>query len=143
VTAAGLLRGFRFSLRFAIAAILLSTAAGKLLDVEGFARVLGSYETFPRPVLRPLALAVPLVELALAAWLFSGRRLPEAAGASAILHGGYGAWSAISLARGLELPNCGCFGVFFPKPLTGVTILQDVVLVALSLLLRALARRAA
>jgi len=67
-------------LRFAIAAILFASAAGKLLDVGGFAEV-------------------------------------------------------------LRISNCGCFGVYLPRPVTWATVAEDAALVLFSLLLFALARR--
>lgn len=132
--------GARAFLRFAIAALLLVTAAGKLLDVAGFAAVLDSYRAFPAWALVPTAVAVPLTELALAAWLLSGRRLGGAAGASAGMHAAYAGWAATTLARGVAVPNCGCFGVFLARPLSWGTVLEDAVMVAASLALIALAR---
>jgi hypothetical protein len=121
----------------------LATAAGKLADLRGFASVLETYWVFPAWALLPLAVAVPLAELALAGWLSLGRRLRFAALSSAVMHAAYGGWAGITLARGLELPNCGCFGVFLPRPLTWGTVLEDGILVMASLALAALARRSA
>jgi hypothetical protein len=132
-----------FLLRLFLGLVLLATAAGKLLDVRGFAGILRTYETFPDAALLPLALAVPLVELGLAIWLVSGRRLVAAAGATLALHAIYAVWAAATRMRGLHLSNCGCFGVFFPRPLTWRTVLEDLVLVALSGWLLVLARRRA
>ena len=132
----------RLGLRLFLGLVLLATAAGKLLDVRGFAAVLATYEAFPESALVPLALAVPLAELALAVWLFSGRRLAGAAGAALALHLLYAVWAAATLARGLRLPNCGCFGVFLPSPLGWRTVAEDLVLAGFSawLLRTALAR---
>src|SRR5712692_5378492 len=47
----------------------------------------------------PSAVAVPLAELALAVWLFSGRKLAAAAIVSALMHGLYAAWSAAAVLR--------------------------------------------
>ena len=131
-------RGF---LRFAIGAILLVSAGGKLLDIAGFAGVLKTYAAFPDAILLPLSLAIPLAELALALWLFSGQFLAAAAAASVVMHFLYAAWSAISVLRGLRLSNCGCFGVFWPRPLGWTTVLEDLVLMAASLALAILARK--
>ena len=131
------------ALRLFIGAVLLATSAGKLLDVRGFAGVLKTYEAFPERVLLPLAFAIPLAELGLAVWLLSGRGLAGAALASAAMHAAYGAWSATSLLRGLELANCGCFGVFLARPLGWRTVVEDGVMVGLSLWLAVLARRPA
>ncbi|MGH9367482.1 MAG: MauE/DoxX family redox-associated membrane protein [Thermoanaerobaculia bacterium] len=141
MTGGGLAGGLRIFLRCAIAAVLAAAAAGKLSDLEGFAQVLRTYEALPERALRPAAVAVPAAEGLLALWLVSGRRLTGAALASAVVHLFYGAWSAVSLARGLDLPNCGCFGVFLARPLTWRTVVEDGLMAALSLLLLALARR--
>ena len=131
----------RVCLRLTIGFVLLATAAGKLLDVSGFARVLESYQAFPGWSLTPLAWAIPSVELGLALWLFSGRGLRAAAAASLGMHLAYAAWSAVSLLRGLKLPNCGCFGVFLARPLTWGTAAEDIAMAALSAALLLLAGR--
>jgi uncharacterized membrane protein YphA (DoxX/SURF4 family) len=143
VTGGRLARGARTVLRFAIAALLLVTATGKVLDLRGFASVLETYRAFPDEALIPLAVLIPLLEVALAAWLLTGRRLPSAALASAAMHAAYGVWAGVTLARGISVPNCGCFGVFLTRPLTWGTVLEDGVMVAASLALAALARPAA
>jgi hypothetical protein len=133
----------RLSLRFTIGFVLLATAAGKFLDVSGFARVLETYEAFPGWSVPLLAWAIPSIELGLALWLFSGRGLPAAASASLAMHVVYAAWSAVSLLRGLKLSNCGCFGVFLARPLDWGTVVEDGVMAALSAALLLLARRSA
>jgi len=133
----------RVFLRFAIAAILLATGAGKLADVPGFAGVLATYEAFPEWALVPVAVAVPVAELLLSAWLFSGRRLAAAALASAGMHFLYAGWAAVTLARGIDVPNCGCFGVFLGRPLSYGTVLEDAGLAGASLLLALVSRNVA
>ena len=129
-------------LRFLIGAVLLVTAAGKLLDVAGFARVIGTYEVFADPALVPLAVLIPAAEFLLAVWLFSGRRPFAAAMAALAMHLGYAAWSASAIQRGLKLSNCGCFGVFLPRPLSWSTVLEDLVMALLCGALAALCRPA-
>jgi hypothetical protein len=125
-------RRLRSALRFGSGRVLAATGLGKLLDVPGFARVLGTYHALPEAALLPAAAVITSSELLLAAWLFSGRGLAAAAVASTAMHLAYAAWSASALARGLELPNCGCFGVFLARPLTPLTIAEDVGMTALS-----------
>jgi hypothetical protein len=136
-------RALAVFLRFAIGAILLATAVGKLLDIPGFVRILAQYRALPEEALMPLATAVPVAELVLAVWLFSGRRLAAAALASVGLHAAYAVWSAAAVLRGLKLPNCGCFGVFLARRLSWSTVVEDLVLVAASVGLYSLARRQA
>jgi hypothetical protein len=133
----GSTRAVRTVLRFGIAALLLATAAGKLLSIPGFARVLATYRALPEPSLLPIAAAISLAELLLAAWLFSGRRLRAAALASAGVHLAYAAAAAATLARGIDVPNCGCFGVFLARPLTYATFFEDAGLAVASLALAA------
>ena len=112
--------------------ILGLTGIAKLLDVPGFVQVLRTYQAFPSWALRPGAVLFVLVELCLAAWLAAGKRLPRAALASVILHSAFAVWSVVTLWRGIAIPNCGCFGVFWARPLTWLTVGEDLVLVLLS-----------
>lgn len=120
----------RVGLQLFIGGILLASAIGKSLDVPGFMEVLKTYRAFPGPLLAPLAYGVIVVEATLGVWVLSGWRLRDSAPAAGIVNLGYALWMTLSLARGLELTNCGCFGVFFPQPLRWYSPLEDLVLVA-------------
>jgi hypothetical protein len=123
------------SLRFAFALLLIVAGVAKLLDFAGFVAVVATYRSLPEALFYPAAVVLTVAELAIGAWLLVGYRLVEAALATALLHLGYLTWLALALARGLELSNCGCFGVFWPRLLTPWMLLEDGVLLALSLLL--------
>lgn len=129
----------RWFLQLFVSLILLASALGKSLDLPGFVEVLKTYQAFPAPLLWPLALAVTGCELALGAWLLSGQRLAVGALVAACLNTGYAVWMTITLLRGLDLSNCGCFGVFFPQPLRWYSPLEDLALIAMSLVLMGLA----
>jgi hypothetical protein len=131
----------RLALRFAIGLLLLATSLGKLFDIQGFQGVLKTYQAFPDGVLLPLSLAIPLAELGLAVWLFIARSPAAAAAVSAGLHLLYACWSAISVLRGLKLSNCGCFGVYWPRPLGWSTVIEDLVLAGASLALAVLSHK--
>ena len=62
------------ALQFFLATFLLATSVGKLLDVRGFAQVLLTYDSLPEAMVLPVALGLPLLELGLSVWLFSGTR---------------------------------------------------------------------
>ena len=124
-----------------LALVLLATGVGKALDVAGFAAVVAAYGVLPQGLLLPAAAALAGAELALSAWLASGVRLRRAGWAAAAMHAGYAGWAGLALWRGLDIPNCGCFGVFFARPLTAGTLVEDGALVLVSLLVVKGARR--
>jgi uncharacterized membrane protein YphA (DoxX/SURF4 family) len=122
-------------LRWAFTALLLASAVAKLLDMPGFIAVVETYRSFPQAALAVAAWALTLTELALGLWLATGKALRRATAALVALHLIYFVWLAIALGRGLDLPNCGCFGVYFARPLTAWTLLEDGILLALALAL--------
>jgi hypothetical protein len=133
MSALTLLRGF-FCL------LMLATGVAKLMDMQGFFAVVATYQLLPLAWIPPAGWALVLVELGLAAWLLSGWRLPWAGLLIVGLHLMYLAWLLLALARGLELDNCGCFGVYLARPLTWWTPLEDLALLAAAVALYRLAR---
>lgn len=131
----------KYTIQYFIAVILLTTAIGKLLDIQGFAKVIESYEIFSGWITAPMGLAMALFELFLSIWLFSGKKLALAALVSFGLHSVFTTWTVWALLRGLELSNCGCFGVFWARPLGWSTVYEDLFMVAVSLVLFFLAKQ--
>ncbi len=122
--------------RLLIGAVLLASALGKSLDFPGFVDVLITYRLFPDWSLWPLALGITGIEWVLAAWILVGWQLSTGALIALSLNGLYAVGLIITLLRGLDLPNCGCYGVFFPQPLQWYSPLEDLVLVGICALLR-------
>ena len=123
-------------LRLGLGGLILATGVGKALGVPGFIEVLQTYRLgLGSGVLSALGLAVTVGELALGLWILAGRKLSLAMGFAVALNLGYFVLMTSSLWRGLDLPNCGCYGVYFPQPLRWYSPLEDVALIALSLLL--------
>lgn len=132
----------RRALQLALGALILATGLGKALDIAGFAHVVGTYRFgFGADALLAIAVAIAAIELLLGGWLLSGWRLSRAAAIAMALNAGYFALMSTSLLRGLELDNCGCFGVYLASPLRWYSPLEDAALVALCWLLMRLARR--
>ena len=127
-------------LRVFIGGILLGSAVGKALDFGGFIEVLKTYQVFPPSMLILVAVVVTGSELFLGLWILSGWQLVMSALAAAGMNLVYAAWMTVTLLRGLELSNCGCFGVFFPRPLTWSSPIEDLVIVALCGVLAYLAK---
>ena len=107
---------FGRSLRLFIAVVLLTTGLGKALDIPGFVEVLITYQALADWMLYLVALGMTTTELIISFWLFSGRLVFWAALASLGLHVVFTLWTAVTFLRGLDIPNCGCFGVFFARP---------------------------
>lgn len=122
--------------RLLIGGVLLASAVGKSLDLNGFVDVLVTYRLFPRWTLWPVAFMIIGIEWILAAWILSGWRLPTGALFALMLNGLYAAGLILTLVRGLDLPNCGCYGVFSPQPLRWYSPLEDLVLVGMCYALR-------
>jgi hypothetical protein len=118
-----------------LAALHLAAALGKALDMPGFAAVLAEYRLFPAAALMPLALLVAGAEAAIALGLVLPRRRRLAAMAAGAMALGYGLALIVTLLRGIELSNCGCFGVFLARPLTPLTPVEDLLLAGLAALL--------
>ena len=125
----------RLLLQFGIGIILLSTSIGKMLDVPGFVLVLKTYQMFPDFSLSVVALTFVIVELKMAELLILGKNLSTAAAASIIIHVVFTMGATVTLLRGLDIPNCGCFGVFLARPLTWGTVGEDLTMVAASVVL--------
>jgi uncharacterized membrane protein YphA (DoxX/SURF4 family) len=126
---------WRQGIRVFFILLLTASAAGKLADMSGFATIVESYRVLARWLVPIAAWALAITELVIALWLISGWRLREAAAALIALHAMYLLWLLSALLRGLNIENCGCFGVYFARPLTWFTPLEDIVLLSLSFLL--------
>jgi Methylamine utilisation protein MauE len=117
--------------RFIVGMVCLASALGKSMDFQGFVEVLSTYRFFPDWGLWPVAIGITSLEWVLALWLLSGWRIGSSALVALILYGLYASSLVITLLRGLDLPNCGCYGVFFPQPLRWYSPLEDLVLVGM------------
>lgn len=94
--------------QFALAAVLVAAATGKLLRPDEFR---GALSATPHMPVRSLAVLIPLLELGLGVLLGTARGGAlafafGAAGAAFLLFTGWATWV---LASGLRL-TCGCFG---------------------------------
>ena len=121
-----------WSCRLIIGLVCLASALGKSLDLPGFVDVLRTYRLFAEWALSPIAFGITGLEGVLGAWLLAGWRIQTGALLALILYGLYAAGLVVTLLRGLDLPNCGCYGVFFPQPLRWYSPLEDMVLVGMS-----------
>ena len=122
----------RRPLELLFAALLLTSGGAKLLDMAGFVSVVVDYDVLPTILLWPSAWTSTVTEVALGAWLLRGPKTRRAAAGLWALHLLYVIWIAVALARDLAISNCGCFGVYWPRPLTWLTPIEDLVLLLLA-----------
>src|SRR5688572_20534590 len=112
--------------RSLLAVVLVVAGVAKLLDRGGSRQALEDFGV-PAPASRPLALLLPLAELAVAAALvFSASAFLGGIGALALLLAfvvGIGA----NLARG-RTPNCHCFGQLSSSPAGTPTLVRNIAL---------------
>lgn len=102
---------------------------------EAFAASLEAYQLFPEPLLMPIAMVLPWVELLLGAFLVCGYfTRPAAAGLGALL-GGFLLSLLSVIVRGLQLDSCGCYGAWGPQLTPHQAFAFDCVLAGLAVML--------
>ena len=118
-----------------IARILLATvfavaAVAKFRDPAGTRAALAGFRLPPR-LRHPISLALPAVELALAVMLVPSATAQIAAVGASVLLAGFTIGLASVVARGDEV-ECNCLGSISRRPVGGLTIIRNVVLLALA-----------
>lgn len=97
--------------RVIVGAVLVYAGATKAAGpAEEFAVVIGSYDVLPRDMVLTAATFLPWVEIVVGWSLILGLRLRAAAAAAASLFAAFLFALLTVKAKGIELPNCGCFG---------------------------------
>ena len=127
------------AVRMLLGLILMAASISKLSNLPGFVAILHSYRILPQGLHWPAAIIITVSELVIGSWLCWGRHLRQAAWTSLVLHGAYAGFAASMLLRKAPILNCGCFGSYLARPLSWMTVGQNLLLVALSLLLVRLA----
>ena len=130
------------AIRMLLGLILLAASISKLSNLPGFVAVLHSYRFLPQGLHWPGAIIIAVSELVIGSWLCWGRHPRQAAWTSLALHGFYAGFSGIMLLRKMPILNCGCFGSYLARPLSWMTVAQNLLLAVLSLLLVRLDRPA-
>ena len=119
-----------FIARLSLAGVFLISAGSKILDLPGFRQALSDFGV-PRFVVGSVALALPLVELGIAAGLVMTPTAWFAAVAALGLLLIFMTTIAVNMARG-RTPNCHCFGQLYSKPIGWPTLARNLLLAAIS-----------
>lgn len=97
--------------RVAVGVVMLVSGIHKAsAPAEDFMVVLESYDILPEPHLRLFATLMPWAETLGGAFLLGGLFTRAAAATTGALGAAFFAALAYTKFRGIELPNCGCFG---------------------------------
>jgi peroxiredoxin len=115
-------------IRCLLAAVFAAAAVAKTVSPAGAA--LSAFGV-PRGLRRPLAVALPAVELAVAAALLPAGTARYGALAAAVLLGVFTGAVAYQIARGRR-PSCNCFGRLHAKPIGPWTLVRNVALTGLA-----------
>lgn len=112
--------------RWYFSALLLAMALGQALVFRGFVEILRDFHVGGANAAWAIGIALFAGEVVTAVLLL-GRTGWRKAGAAFGLLTTVG-WTALAVqafARGLEVDNCGCFGIYLGQPLRWWVLLQD------------------
>jgi uncharacterized membrane protein YphA (DoxX/SURF4 family) len=109
-----------------LAVVFLIAAISKLRSRDAFRAVLRGI--LPGWLVEPVAVLVPIAELALAPFLLSGIMPQAAAGAAVVMLGLFTVALAAMWWRGIK--GCACFGESINNATTGSGIVRNIILLA-------------
>jgi uncharacterized membrane protein YphA (DoxX/SURF4 family) len=115
------------AVRLAGACVWLFAGATKLADLDGFRAQVDAYQLLPNAAVSPFGYGLPLVELALGAYLLVGALVRPVALFSCLLMAVFIAAEAQAWARGLVI-DCGCFGTVARTTVGATTVGRDLAL---------------
>ena len=114
--------------RMVLVAVFAVSGIAKLLDREGTRRAVEGFG-LPGSLVGPIASALPLGEIAIAAALIPGTSARAGAGAAVALLAAFMIGISINLAQGRR-PDCHCFGQLHSAPVGPATLARNVFLAA-------------
>jgi len=127
-----MLRLLHLASRLALGGLLLWAGLIKVGDQQGMTLAIDSYQLLPDAMVRPLAAALPWVEVALGLFLILGLFVRFSAIATGLLLVAFLVGMALAKARGLAI-DCGCFGGGGPgQGVSWFDIVRDLVLIGVA-----------
>ena len=98
--------------RFAVVIVMFAAAIPKLLNISDFAAVINAYEMLPQFAVGPMAVFLPVIEIALAIGLIINIRSSKYLTICLLLF--FIAILSFAIYQGLDI-DCGCFGPEDPE----------------------------
>jgi uncharacterized membrane protein YphA (DoxX/SURF4 family) len=97
--------------RLFVGAVLVYAGASKAAaPTEEFALVIGAYDLVPPSMAQSMAGLLPYLELLVGWALILGVQVRMAGAAAGVMTGAFLFAIGSVIARGIPIPNCGCFG---------------------------------
>ena len=113
-----------------VAAVFAAAGLGKLTDRKGTRKAVAEFGA-PDRLVAPLALLLPVAELAVAVALLFAATRPAGAVGALVLLGVFSTAIGVSLARG-KAPDCHCFGQLHSAPASWKTLARNALLAGLA-----------
>ena len=117
--------------RVVLGAIFVVAGVSKVGHAAEFAQQIAAFRLLPQPVIAPMALVLPFLELLLGGYLIVGMYTRTAAWIAAVLLAVFDAAIASAVVRGMSV-SCGCFGPNDATVTTWTEVARDAVFVAMA-----------
>jgi uncharacterized membrane protein YphA (DoxX/SURF4 family) len=117
--------------RGVLGAIFVVAGASKVGHAAEFAQQIAAFRLLPQPVIAPMALLLPFLEILLGGYLVIGLFTRIAAWSAALLLLVFDAAIASAVVRGMTL-NCGCFGTHDSTVTSWAEVARDAIFVLLA-----------
>jgi uncharacterized membrane protein YphA (DoxX/SURF4 family) len=121
-------------LRIALGLTFVVAGGLKIGHADIFASQIAGFELLPQPLIAPLALLLPFVEVLVGAYLIVGLFTRAAAVAAAILLAVFDGAIALAVVRGLHA-SCGCFGPSDQTTTSWGEVARDAAIVIVALII--------
>jgi len=124
-------------LRLILGVVYLGMAAGQLLSWAQMPQILGAYQAGGPAAMRVLAVLLIAGELFCGLW-FAARPRSPALTPVWVYTGVSVVWATLgtqAFLRGLDVGNCGCFGVYLSQRLSWFVLAQDGLLLVYAVLM--------
>ncbi len=123
------------ALALLIALVFAGAAIAKLTAWSELPGVVQNFRVLPRALVTPVALLLPLLEVAIALSILIKETRAVAAVSAALLFTAFGAALAINFFRGHRHIDCGCFRSDLKQPISIAVIVRNAFLAVCALLL--------
>lgn len=122
-----------WTIRIFLAIVFATAALPKLMHRDEFYGVLRNFRLLPQITTRPIALALPIVELAVAVGLLIPAIAAQASVIAAVLFAVFGVAISINILRGRSHIDCGCMRNGMRQELNWLLVGRNLVLTVLAL----------